>query len=493
MYFQYRCINAWAPLAWLAKCPKESGRIEVWHGNQIEVRPEWFCEAVWPGPFKSGDFDQTDLVAGTGGRIRDGRAIFVSSGNTIDRIVSFETAGELFVSNSLPCLLAISGACIDTSYPRYYEDFRTIIHGLNKYKSTLKTLNGDIHLSVFGYVCWDGHKSSSAFKSAVQRNFNAFELYFNFLRQSLADLACNMGDQARQHNYRFLATASSGYDSPAIATLAREAGCEEAICIDQDRFGAVENGGKIASQIGLSPISISRDAWREPGGQEILFLAADGTAEAVPLASARRQLAGRVLLTGYHGDKMWAKDTKDVSENIVRGDSSGLSLSEYRLWVGFIHCPITFWGVRQIGDLKRLSNSEEMRPWDVQGDYSRPIPRRIVESAGVPRDAFGTSKRATAISSGEFLSLPTLTAYRAWVADNRIEWVKKGRLPPPLSDNYERIAGQILDVAVSATLKTPVLWRLAPDNSLDRPSRLRRHVFAWAAREVSQRYLRSVR
>ena len=132
MYFQYRCINAWAPLAWLAKCPKESGRIEVWHGNQIEVRPEWFCEAVWPGPFKSGDFDQTDLVAGTGGRIRDGRAIFVSSGNTIDRIVSFETAGELFVSNSLPCLLAISGACIDTSYPRYYEDFRTIIHGLNQ-------------------------------------------------------------------------------------------------------------------------------------------------------------------------------------------------------------------------------------------------------------------------------------------------------------------------------------------------------------------------
>ncbi|MDT8364770.1 MAG: hypothetical protein RQ714_09045 [Nitrosomonas sp.] len=143
------------------------------------------------------------------------------------------------------------------------------------------------------------------------------------------------------------------------------------MCINNDRFGEAENGDQVADYIGLNPISIERNAWNELDGVEILFLAADGTAEAVPLASASPNLSDKVLLTGYHGDKIWAKDTKDLSENIIRGDSSGLSLTEYRLWAGFIHCPITFWGVQQIRDINLTSNSEEMRFWDIPGDYSR--------------------------------------------------------------------------------------------------------------------------
>jgi hypothetical protein len=39
-----------------------------------------------------------------------------------------------------------------------------------------------------------------------------------------------------------------------------------------------------------------------------------------------------------------------------------------------------------------------MRPWALErGGYDRPIPRRIVEEAGIPRDAFGQIKRMAAM------------------------------------------------------------------------------------------------
>lgn len=489
MLIEYRCVKQWAPLAWIARCPAGKA-ITLWHGSQVETRADWFCEAAWPGAFDAGDFDQTDLAAGTGGRCRDNVVIFVAPGNTVDRILSLQTADGLLVSNSLPCLLAVSGAVIDPTYPRYYEDFTSIIHGLSAYKRTLATSLGDIHITMFGFVTWDGHKVAYTSRDVLRRDFSSFARYEQFIRENLSALARNIADPGRKQGYRLLATTSSGYDSPAIAALARAAGCEEALCIDKDRFGEMENGEQVAAYLGLRPIHVAREAWRKLEGLEILFVAADGTAEAVPLSSAGADLAGSVLLTGYHGDKIWAKDTKDLSENIVRGDASGLSLSEYRLWAGFIHCPITFWGVRQIRDISRLSNSEEMRSWDIPGGYSRPIPRRIVESAGVPRDAFGIVKRASAVAFNEFLSPASLKAYRAWLTQHRMEWLKRGRLPPPLSEGYERLAGRAFDTLESALHKTPLLWRLGPPNSLDRPSRLRRHAFAWAVSEVSLRYRR---
>jgi hypothetical protein len=43
----------------------------------------------------------------------------------------------------------------------------------------------------------------------------------------------------------------------------------------------------------------------------------------------------------------------------------------------------------------------EMAPWSIGGEYDRPIPRRIVEEAGVERDSFGQSKKAVAVWYGK--------------------------------------------------------------------------------------------
>ena len=77
---------------------------------------------------------------------------------------------------------------------------------------------------------------------------------------------------------------------------------------------------------------------------------------------------------------------------------TGLSLGgigEFRLYRGVFHCPVPFWGMRHLRELWEITASEAMQSWAVPGDYDRPIPRRIVEEAGVPRGAFGRRKKNT--------------------------------------------------------------------------------------------------
>jgi hypothetical protein len=83
---QYQPVAGWPPLAWIALCDRAGGQIRVRHGPGVETRENWFCEAVWAGEFGAGDFDRTDLIAGSGARLREGRLVFVSSGTTVDRL-----------------------------------------------------------------------------------------------------------------------------------------------------------------------------------------------------------------------------------------------------------------------------------------------------------------------------------------------------------------------------------------------------------------------
>lgn len=490
MGFEYVPIPEWPPLAWLACCSSREPAI-VWHGKRVETRPDWFCEATWPGPFDDGDFDRNDLVAGTGGRARDEGIRFVAPGNTIDRIVSMEFGSRLWVSNSIACLVGATGAELDPSYPDYYGDFLSVIDGLSAYKRTIRTSLGDIRITYCGFIGWEKGEASYQNATVVKRPLDDYATYHDFLLGNIVLLARNMADTKRQYPYQFLATISSGYDSPAVATLAREAGCTNALCIDKDNDGNCEGGAQIAIRLGLEPVYIPREGWRKIDGVAALFIAAHGTVEGAPLASASENLEGRVLLTGYHGDKVWATNTKDLSENVVRGDPSGLSLSEFRLWKGFIHCPVPFWGVRQIRDIHAISHLPEMRPWDVGGSYTRPIPRRIVETAGVPREWFGQTKAATAVQLSEGIFDPaSLESYRLWLRQHRKEWWRQGRMPPPPSARYDKLAKQAYDAKELMLKKMPYLWRFttAHKNGIGRPTRMSRAAFPWAVGELGQRY-----
>src|SRR5205823_3188839 len=161
-------------------------------------------------------------------------------------------------------------------------------------------------------------------------DFGSFVKYRAFLGQALRDLADNMGGRERRRPYDFLGTISTGHDSATVAVLAREAGLATAITVHRSRGGSSDSVQENAARVALA---------------EVPFIASDAKGEDVYFKGAEQRLVGTVLLTGFHGDAAWSKTSRPLNAEIVRKDQSGLSLSEYRLWIGFIHCPVPFLGI----------------------------------------------------------------------------------------------------------------------------------------------------
>jgi hypothetical protein len=302
----------------------------------------------------------------------------------------------------------------------------------------LDTSAGPLRLTYFHNLRWDGRTLAEAEKPFIRRDFTTFLAYKSFLDESMELFAANAGSQARQFPRRLMAALSAGYDSSTVAAIARPYGLDEVVLFDSDRkdvrefhkgcqdrsaASAEDGGGNIAAALGVRPLSVAHDAWLDNPLPEVPFLAADAYGEDVFFRGAEDHLAGTVLLTGFFGDVTWGKDTRDDYGKLTRRYSSqaGLSLTEYRHTAGFVHAPMSYWGARQIGDIVRLSNSNELEPWDIPGGYSRPICRRIVEESGVPRDAFGTAKRGASVfllDSPTFLSAPSLADFRTWLENH---------------------------------------------------------------------------
>jgi hypothetical protein len=163
-------------------------------------------------------------------------------------------------------------------------------------------------------------------------------------------------------------------------------------------------------------------------------------------------------------------------------------MAEFRLLVGFVHCPVPYWGSRQIRDVNAISNSDEMRPWDVPGPYSRPICRRIVETAGVPRELFGVSKRMVAVGLRHFLTPGSLAEYRRWLAANRWQWIRHGKLPPLTSPRAHRVIHRLEEwLELLARTDAPP-GRTARGRPAGSGTTFARYAFPWAAERLAGRY-----
>jgi hypothetical protein len=516
-HFRFTSIADWPPLAWLARCDARTGEVSVLHGPRVETATEWFCEAAWDGEYALGDFDRTDIVAGSGGRLRDDAVTFVAPGSTVDRLHSFEGGGIASVSNSLPCLLAAIGGEVDPTHRAYGAFFHSIVRGLHKVERWLRTSVGPVQLVYFDNLRWADGVLSALRKPLGARMFADFTSYRSFLARSMFAIMDNALSSRRTHGIRPLSTLSSGYDSTTVSVLARQAGLQEVITFTKGFSGptlgeaTTDDSGRLAAQVlGLRYHSL--DPVDRTPLDEVPFFAANAWGEDAHYLRAARHLGGRLLFTGYHGDKVWSKAAPNLSANIVRGDLSGLSLTEFRLWAGFLHCPVPFWGVRSIAQIDRISNSPEMKPWDVPGNYSRPICRRIAEEAGIPRDAFGIRKLASAawpLSRRSFLTASSSADYVRWLRAHRGRWMRSGRVPPPTSlplDRAAMSAARLLEEAterVAWSVATRSGWSALPHHpaikalcTLTHPDSqdapwvpvLRRHVFPWAIAHAKARY-----
>jgi hypothetical protein len=506
MPYRFECDQQmnWPPLAWIARCRAGDPVVRVRHGAQVEVRPEWLCEAIWDGPFAQGDFDRTDLVFGSGIRLRDDGVVFVSAGSTVDRLHVLSGDGEVLVSNSLACLLAVGDVTVDEAYPDWFGLFVSVKRGIDAYERRLPMRGGaHVELVYFRNLFWDGRALVERDKPSPLRDFGTFAGYHGFLTAAVQRLAGNMADPARGHRYRMLGTLSSGYDASTTAVLCHGAGMTQAISSRQARGGGgADDGRAVADRLGLELLLFDRAAWQDKELPELPFLAGNPRGGEVFLSGAEDLLRGRVLVTGFHGDKVWGKETKALGPDVVRGDMSGLSLCEYRLGLGFIHFPPAFMGVRQIGDVNRLSNSAELAPWDVPGEYSRPICRRIVEDAGVPRGAFGTRKKMASVHFGQGearLTERSRAAYYDWLRSRREAW-RGTDVPPPRPPGRLLVALRRRHYLLARLVRTvgrplPSTARAWIDRqlgaalvTLNRRINMHPYLFPWAVATVARRY-----
>ncbi len=398
------CPNANLPqLAWCAQIIKSQPAVTVYHGPGIETNGISFVEGVWSGEFSEKQFAEAVTFTGSGGCLVDSGVLFASSTHTLQPIYLLRSEDSLSCSNSMAFLLAAAGDDVDTGYKYYDYDFMSIMYGLKRYVTRIPTRRrATVEQCYYCNLTVDQNLHVIRQKKADLAPFTSFAHYHDVLKREISQLAQNAHDRHRRTQYEPLTTISSGYDSPACAVLAKGVGCQEAVTFTTaaDHYADREDSGKeIAEILKLQVTEYDPQTYLgRTDLPEAEFVATGAGGDDVVMSCLEGRLSGRMLFTGYHGDKVWDRANKKAGPDMVRGDPSGCSLQEFRLRVGFINLPVPFIGCVQHASIYEISNSEEMNPWKVDfPGYDRPIPRRIVEEAGVPRGLFAQRKKAIAM------------------------------------------------------------------------------------------------
>jgi hypothetical protein len=401
IWFNYHLELDWPPLAWVLRRSRNSESIDVFHGPGVETRDTFFWEGAWRGSFAQGDFHESDLVLGSGARLSGSRLIICTPSHPLERLHSFRAEGHLTASNSLALLMAFEGLRCETEYPDYDIDMMAFLDGLPSAVSLIPLEAGHrVGLHYCSNLYLDPALDLQEHpKPAIEVRPRTYGDYLSFLQSSTAQLMRNASAGNRDIRYEPLATVSSGYDSPACAVLAREVGCRRAVTFSASRsdFGSdSDSGGRIGELLDLRTEEFDRDQYLgRTDYPEVEFLGVGTGGEDVVMSSLEPALPDTVLFTGFLGDTVWGLSSRTEGSRQYRMTyPAGASLQEFRIRVGFIHFPVPQSHQRLHPWVQRISVSPEMAPWRLGGDYDRPIPRRIAEEAGVPREWFGSSKKA---------------------------------------------------------------------------------------------------
>jgi hypothetical protein len=383
------------PLAWLfAMLP--DGESTLLHGSGVWAHDEGFiegCLAAEPGVHPG---DAANVFGSVLTRRGNGW-LFVTPSHTLESLYFYRHASGWSASNSLAFLAAHHG--IEPPWdPRYGAKFASLCLGIEKYERSLwRTAEGEMLR-----VAYDNAELTFAGElrfvpKPLPPAFRNFGEYVEYLHTSLVLAFANAAEPTRGSVYRPLTTCSSGYDSAGAAALSTRVGCREGVTLRTSREGQADSGRPVAESLGLRLTEVDRPHNVEGTFEEVAdFFATGMGGEDYCFKGFAPHVRGRILLTGFHGGRVWSP-TKAPSPAIARSDLSGSSLQEFRLWRDFIHIPVPMIGARRHPEIRAITLSQEMAPFRLDNDYDRPIPRRIAEEAGVPRPQFGQQKRAASM------------------------------------------------------------------------------------------------
>lgn len=451
------------PQSWLVKvCDNQ---VQGFSGANVGLFNNGLVEGCWDGPFEEYGFRDAENFFGTGMVIEDNVVTFVAPTHTLEALYLLNDGESLVASNSLAFLLEFTDLSLPISI-NYGRRFATMVLGIDQYEKKICDIDEKKLLRItYTNVSWcDGHLTFS--DKRLPQRFGEFGEYHNYLLSTLRRIFDNGTSQHRLQTWTPITSCSSGYDSTACAALAASLGCNEALTLKNGQGDMDDSGFHVARALNLQIHEYDRNRKMDNTGfPEAEFFATGMGGEDYAYRVFEDRLHHKIFLTGFHGDKVWDINTRP-NAIISRGDISGSSMTEWRLRVGFVLVPVPLIGVIRHHDIHRISHSDELANFRLNNtNYDRPVPRKIAEDMGVPRAAFGQSKKAASMLFCHSLRFMTPGSMQD-LNDFRKEKFKGGAL------FYQQIRQSTYNVRF-ATLrfslkwlgkifntKLPILWRL---------------------------------
>lgn len=388
-------------LGWCAHVKRGGGVARVYHGPWVEARDTWFVEGAWTGEFEKGGLDTALHNAGTGGVIRGERAVFCTPTDVRGRLQSIRVDDDWYISNSLVFLLEMAGEELDPSYPFYTEDLRrAFMLGISVKEKSIHTWRGTrVWLHDSCQLAIDSELKTHRIEKPAFAPPRDYHHYVDTIRSVSREVLANAASPARQHvRYGAITSSSGGYDANAVASILASIGVREGMTF-YDRDPDDDSGARVLRALGMHAHEYGRDEFRRaPNLIEAEFLAYPRGIDIV-LAACEELLVGKIMVTGRFGDIAFGLDTAAQKPNFEGGDHfvpAGATLIEFRLRIGMLSFSPLYSMGHHLPAIHAISISDELKPWRIGGVYDRPIARRIIEEAGVPRGVFGIAKAASA-------------------------------------------------------------------------------------------------
>ena len=401
-------------LSWIAVQNHIGWNIKI--GPGVETTHFGFYEGVWDSNFKTSTPVSSDSAFGSGAiySYPDIDSLcFLVSRNPYEQVWVLQNSSQTYVSNSLAFVLEESG--IESDSPMFkslceslvFDTFQQGKLGVDRGSAVAAEFD-DARLFRFVYFDFFVDKSGKIQRLWVSPSKPqiSYQGYESSLKTTLEKLNLNATHVDRKTKFSPLVALSSGYDSTAVAVLTRNLPQLQAVTLDVKVLEVEDSGVNVAKHLGIPLISychvISKEVSNlrfEFSGQlledSLEFFGTAGIGDDVTFLAFEDSIENALFFTGNYGDSIWSLH-KDVAPGLSLGIPFGKSLSEFRLRASFIHIPVPTIGARFLRPIKQLANAKPMQNWSIGGAYDRPIPRRLGEEAGIPRESFGISKAATA-------------------------------------------------------------------------------------------------
>lgn len=415
MQFADSLIEDFPPLAWVATCQPDRETVAVLHGRFVEIHPHFFVEGAWAGDFAEGQIQNSDTVFGSGGVLVDEAVTFVSCTATTDYLYHSDNAKHFVISNSLPLLLARLDDALKPACADYSRINMSILDGIHDFISEIPTRKGHV-CRVMHHNVRPGSSGIALVEKPHAPDFGSFNEYRDYLRLRIGQLFANARHGARHLPLQVYSTQSRGYDSTAVNALAAPFGVDRVFTSPESKekqsfyLGGQsqtpsDDGTAICETLGLPCTSIDRRSFeKKPLTHEPYYWAGLDNNQDLNLHEITGHISTpTLLLTGQYGEFWYPRDSAGehrlhcLDDGLKKWDLAGHGLAEVRLKTGLIQAAIPVIGSRHRTSILRITEDQEMIPWRLGTLYDRPIPRRIAEEAGVPREMFGQTKLASIV------------------------------------------------------------------------------------------------